>query len=66
MIGECYANLECKVVDMKMAEKYNIFIVEVLKAWVTPSKKRQRTLHHCGNGVFTVDGKVIKVPSKKK
>jgi hypothetical protein len=49
-----------------MAEKYNIFIVEVLKAWVTPSKKRHHMLHHCGNGVFTVDGKVIKVFSKKK
>lgn len=66
MIGECYANLECKVVDMKMATKYNIFILEVLKAWITTSKKRQRMIHHCGSGVFTVDGKIIKVPSKKK
>lgn len=66
MIGECYANLECKVIDMHLAEKYNIFILEVLKAWITPSKKRQRTIHHCGKGVFTVDGAVVKVPSKKK
>ena len=66
MIRACYANLECKVVDMKMAAKYNIFILEVLKAWITPSKKRQRTIHHCGKGVFTVDGQVIKIPSKKK
>lgn len=66
MIDECYANLECKVIDMKMASKYNIFILEVLKAWITPSKKRPRTIHHCGNGVFIVDGKVIKLPSKKK
>lgn len=66
MISECYANLECKVVDMKMATKYNIFILQVLKAWVTPSKKRQRTMHHCGNGVFIVDGKIIKLPSRKK
>jgi flavin reductase (DIM6/NTAB) family NADH-FMN oxidoreductase RutF len=66
LIGECYANLECKVVDMKMSKKYNIFILEVLKAWVTPLKKRPLTIHHCGNGVFTVDGKQIKIPSKKK
>ena len=66
LIGECYANLECKVIDMKMATKYNIFIVEVVKAWITPSKKRQRTIHHCGNGVFVVDGKIIKLASKKK
>ena len=29
LIDECYANLECKVVDMKMAAKYNIFICVV-------------------------------------
>lgn len=66
MIGECYANLECKVIDMSMAAKYNIFILEVVKAWITTSKKRQRTIHHCGNGVFVVDGKIIKLASKKK
>jgi flavin reductase (DIM6/NTAB) family NADH-FMN oxidoreductase RutF len=66
MISQCYANLECKVVDMKMASKYNIFILEIVKAWITPLKKRPRTIHHCGNGIFTVDGKVIKLSSKKK
>ena len=30
LIDECYANLECKVIDMKMATKYNFFILEVL------------------------------------
>lgn len=63
LIEECFANLECKVVD---TTKYNIFILEVLKAWITPSKQRPQTIHHCGNGVFTVDGAVIKLPSKKK
>ena len=66
LLTECYANLECKVVDMNMAEKYNIFILEVLKAWVRPSKKKPRMIHHCGNGVFVVDGDVITLPSKKK
>lgn len=66
MIEECYANLECKVINMKMVPTYEIFILEVVKAWITPSKQRPLTLHHCGNGVFIVDGKVIKLPSKKK
>lgn len=66
MISECYANLECKVIDMKMASKYNIFILEVLKAWIAPSQKRPLTIHHCGNGVFTVDGRVIKLSSQRK
>lgn len=66
LIAECFANLECKVIDMTMTSKYNIFILEVLKAWMTTSKKRQRTIHHCGNGNFIADGKQFKLPSKKK
>jgi flavin reductase (DIM6/NTAB) family NADH-FMN oxidoreductase RutF len=66
MIGECFANLECKVVDTKMVSKYCLFILEVLNAWMTTSKKRQRMIHHCGNGNFVVDGEKIKLPSKKK
>lgn len=66
MIAQCYANLECKVIDIKMAKQYNIFIVEVVKAWIATAKKRQRMIHHCGNGVFVVDGEIIKLPSNKK
>lgn len=66
MIVECYANLECKVIDMKMSSKYNIFVLECVKAWIMPSKKRHITIHHCGNGAFTVDGRVLKISSKKK
>ncbi|MBS0649384.1 MAG: flavin reductase family protein [Verrucomicrobia bacterium] len=66
LLPECYANLECRVVDMKMSKKYNIFILQVLKAWLRPTKKRPRTIHHCGNGVFVVDGDMFQLPSKKK
>lgn len=66
MIAECFANLECKVIDTTMTSKYCIFILEVLKAWMTTSKKTQRMIHHCGNGNFIVDGKKFKLFSKKK
>jgi len=66
LIDECYANLECKVVDMKMATKYNIFILEIIKAWKTTSKKEPQTFHHRGNGVFALEGNIIKIPSQKK
>jgi flavin reductase (DIM6/NTAB) family NADH-FMN oxidoreductase RutF len=65
MIKECYANLECKVIDMHLAKRYNIFILEIVKAWSALSHKRQRMLHHCGNGKFVVDGKMVKTASKK-
>ena len=66
LIGECYANLECKVVDEKMVAKYNLFILEVLKAWVDPTRQNPRTIHHRGRGIFMVAGETIKLPSKMK
>lgn len=64
MIDECFAHLECKVVDTTLVSKYNMFILEVVKAWITTSKTRQRTIHHCGNGVFVVDGEIVKLRFK--
>lgn len=66
LIEECYANIECKVVDTKMVAKYNMFILQAVKAWITPSKQRPLTIHHAGNGIFIVDGKIIKLPFKSK
>lgn len=66
LIAECFVNLECKVIDMKLADKYNFFVLEVLKAWVAPDVKKPRTMHHMGNGVFMVAGKIIELPSGKK
>jgi flavin reductase (DIM6/NTAB) family NADH-FMN oxidoreductase RutF len=66
LIAECYANLECKVVDTSMATKYNFFILEVLNAWIAPSIKQPRTIHHLGKGSFMVAGRTIKLPSKMK
>jgi flavin reductase (DIM6/NTAB) family NADH-FMN oxidoreductase RutF len=66
LLTECYASLECTVIDTSMAKKYNLFILQVVKAWIRPQKTRVRMLHHCGCGVFVVDGKIIKLFSKKK
>lgn len=66
LLTECPYHLECKVIDMKMAAKYNLFILKVVKAWVRPTKKKPKMIHHIGEGVFIVDGKTIKLPSKKK
>jgi flavin reductase (DIM6/NTAB) family NADH-FMN oxidoreductase RutF len=66
LIAECYANLECRVVDASMVTRYNLFILEVLKAWIDPSRKRPRTIHHLGRGSFMVAGRTIKLPSRMK
>ncbi|OHC72483.1 MAG: flavin reductase [Rhodoferax sp. RIFCSPLOWO2_12_FULL_60_11] len=66
LIAECYANLECRVVDTRLMNRYNFFVLEVLKAWIDPACKDQRTLHHRGHGAFMVAGETIKLPSKMK
>jgi len=66
LIEECYVNLECRVVDTKMVVKYNLFIVEVVKAWIDPAVKNPRTIHHCGSENFMIAGEKIKLKSKMK
>ena len=66
LIAECYANLECRVVDTRLVNRYNFFVLEVLKAWIDPACKDPRTLHHRGQGIFMVAGETIKLPSKMK
>jgi len=66
LIAECYASLECRVVDVRLVAKYNFFILQVVKAWVDPTIKEPRTIHHRGNSDFMVAGKTIAVPSKMK
>ena len=66
LIGECFANLECKVVDRRLVNMYNLFIVEVLQAWIDPSQKNPKTIHHHGYGKFVVDGEILKLKSKMR
>ncbi len=66
LIRECYANLECRVVDTAFVNKYNFFVLEVVKAWMDPSVKDPKTIHHLGKGIFFVSGKRIKLSSRMK
>jgi flavin reductase (DIM6/NTAB) family NADH-FMN oxidoreductase RutF len=66
LIDECYASLECKVVDTRLVPRYGVFILEAVKAWNDPGRKSPRTIHHLGRGQFMVAGKTIRLPSKKK
>ncbi len=61
MVKECYASLECRLHDARLAGKYNLFILKVVKAWADPSVKQPRTLHHRGGDSFVVAGKAVKL-----
>ena len=65
LVTECFANLECKVVDTSLVNKLNIFVLEVVKAWIDPAQKHPKTIHHQGYGRFVVDGEMIKLNSRK-
>jgi flavin reductase (DIM6/NTAB) family NADH-FMN oxidoreductase RutF len=59
LIAECHANLECKLKDSRLIERYNFFIFEVVKAHAAERPKYPRTLHYTGDGVFMVSGEII-------
>jgi len=66
LIKECFANLECRVVDGRLVNAYNLFVLEVVRAWVDPKQKNPKTIHHRGYGTFVVDGEVIKLRSRMR
>jgi flavin reductase (DIM6/NTAB) family NADH-FMN oxidoreductase RutF len=66
LVAECFANLECRVVDTRLVNKYNLFVLGVLKAWIDPTQKAPKTIHHRGYGTFVVDGETITLKSKMR
>ena len=59
LIAECLANIECRVADDALVEKYNLFILEAVRIWIDPDREERRTLHHQGDGSFAVDGQIL-------
>jgi flavin reductase (DIM6/NTAB) family NADH-FMN oxidoreductase RutF len=66
LIAECFANLECKVTDRRLVNRYNLFVLEVLAAWTDPAQKNPKTIHHQGYGTFVVDGATIRLKSRMR
>ena len=64
LVEECLANIECNVVDTSMVNKYAIFILRAVKAWIDPDRKERRTFHANGDGTFRVDGKTMNLKKK--
>ncbi len=63
LIAECFVNLECRVADTRLVNKYNLFVLEVVKAWRDPKQPSPKTIHHHGFGSFIVDGEMIRLSS---
>ena len=66
LVAECFVNLECRVVDTREVERYNLFVLEVVRAWIDRAVRTPRTLHHQGRGRFMIAGRTLRLPSKMK
>lgn len=66
LIKECYANIECKLMDTRMLNKYNFFIFKAVQAHVATKPKLPRTVHYRGDGIFMVSGGILNKRRKFK
>ncbi|MFH1804426.1 MAG: flavin reductase family protein [Pseudomonadota bacterium] len=64
LIADCFANLECKVIDTRLVDDFNLFVLEVVQAWRDPAQPDPKTIHHQGYGKFAVDGETIILASQ--
>lgn len=64
LLADCFANLECRIADTRLVNRYDLFVLEVVKAWIDPARKDARTIHHRGYGSFAVDGEIIGLESR--
>lgn len=72
LVEGCLAWLECKVIpEPHIAEKYDLFIVEVVAAWADDAAfvkgrwredlpEPMRAVHHIAGGAYVVDGKHVR------
>jgi len=44
---------------------FDLFVLEVVKAWINPACKGPKAPHNRGFGEFVIDGEIIKTESKK-
>ncbi len=57
LIKECFANIECKVVDI--VRKHDIVVLQAVAAYIDAARQEQRVVHAVGDGTFIVDGRRI-------
>ena len=64
LVAECLANFECRLIDATLARKFGFLVLKVVRAWVNPARKEQRTFHAHGDGTFAVDGRILNLKKR--
>lgn len=65
LVRECYASLECRLHDARLAGRYNLFIFRVVKAWADPAVRAPKTFHHRGGPEFMTAGRTVRIKPAK-
>jgi flavin reductase (DIM6/NTAB) family NADH-FMN oxidoreductase RutF len=58
LVAECLINVECNVIDDRLADDYEFFVLRGVKAWNNPLRIERRVFHARGDGRFIIDGEV--------
>lgn len=66
LIGECFANLECRLADTSLINKYSLFVFEVVKAHAPRIPRLPKLLHYSGEGVFATSERSINLRKRFK
>ncbi len=59
LLTDCFGHFECRIADEALVDRYNFFVLEVVKAQIARRPKHPTTLHYTGDGVFLQSGKVV-------
>lgn len=58
LVEECLYNFECRLTDTTLAERFDLLVVEVVRAWVNPQRQERRFFHGCGGDTFAPVGEI--------
>jgi flavin reductase (DIM6/NTAB) family NADH-FMN oxidoreductase RutF len=69
LVAECCANIECRLADDALVDRYNLFVLEGLRAWRNPTKmgpdlRPPKLMHAIGDGTFRVDGRTLNLKAR--
>ncbi len=64
LVAECLANLECRVIDDAMVDRYNLWVLEAVRMWMDTERMERRMIHHSGDGTFVVDGRSLDLSAR--
>jgi flavin reductase (DIM6/NTAB) family NADH-FMN oxidoreductase RutF len=66
LIGECHANLECRLADTSLVRKYSLFVFQVVKAQAARTPRTPKMLHYTGEGIFIKSGPSVNLAKRFK